>query len=215
MPIPPYSNLIDLIQNGKTDTALNLMVQRLSKDCFGLIRSRNRSLSRYEVLNVFYHAFLGFCDRVNTGRFQYKDDSAFVTYFKSACVNQVRNDNRVFCSRDMILSADILEILETKTSETRKEVSQDFIRQKLDLYDIRLDLPEIEDEHADRLKDVVRVFHTLGKKCRLLILFRFFIKLSHLEISENYGGYLEIKTPEVSRVLLGRCIGQIRKALAA
>jgi hypothetical protein len=204
--------MINAIRIGDVDDALSYVAKRLLQDCKPLIRSKNKTLGRYEIIGVFYDAFLDLADRVKSGKFQFMGEAAFATYFKRSCVNQAFNLTRGLASGDIILPAEIIEILEEDAGKLRDDVAKSFIDDKFSLYGIRLELPE-SDEMADCLDEVVKVFHTLGEKCKFLIVFKFFLKFSHQEIIDSLRLFYDIKTPEVSRVELARCIGNIRKGL--
>jgi hypothetical protein len=206
-----YSDIIDLIRKKEIDVALKELVLRLSKDCIPLIRSKNKTLTRHEVLGIFYYAFLDLSDRIEAGKFQFQDDSSFISYFKTSCVNQTYKLSREMSVKELILPGEILEILDREATEIRREVRSNFIENKVNLYDIKLDLPDIEDEGSDHLNEVVKVFHTLNDKCKFLIVLKFFLKLSHQEISDSLNLFYEIRSPDVSKTELYRCIGTIKR----
>ncbi|MCX6223734.1 MAG: hypothetical protein NTV01_03125 [Bacteroidia bacterium] len=208
-----YSNIIELIRKKEIDIALKNLDIRLSKDCFPLIRAKNRSLTRHEVLGVFYYAFLDLCDRIAEEKFQFVDDSSFVSYFKTSCVNQTYKLSREQSIKELILPVDILENLEV--NRTLVDVGKDFFNNKMELYGIELQMEDIEDEISGCLNEVVKVFHTLGDKCKFLIVLKFFLKLSHQEISDSLNLFYEIKSPDVSKTELYRCIGNMKRIIAA
>lgn len=203
--------IVDLIKTKKMDKALSLIYNRHSRDCLPLIRMKTRNLNRYEMLSMFYGAFLDLSDRIASGAYEYRDDPSFLSYFKTACVNQAREYNRTFCLPDFILSSEILGIMQDDCRESEKIAREDFIQEKKKRYGIDLELPVEKDGEADPLTEVVKAFHTLSDRCKFLIVLKFFVNLSHREIVDALNLFFEIRNEDVSKSELHRCLRYIKE----
>jgi len=190
------------------DQALTLLYSRHSKDCLPIILSEVKNLNRYEVLSIFYYAFLNFCDRVPTGEFQYRNDASFTGYFKTACVNQARKFRREYALPAFILPSEMLEVMKDDVNEAEELAEQDFLEDKKNRYAIELKFEE--DNKFDLLDEVVRVFHAMNDKCKFLLVLKFFLNLSHREIADALRLFYEIKNENVSKSELYRCLDYIK-----
>jgi len=203
------NEIIRLIQENQTDQALKLILMKHSRDCLPLIRSKTKNLDRYESLAILYDAFLDFCDRVMRNDYQYRDDTSFLSYFKSACVNKAREFNRDLTLPDFILLPEVLDLVKDDVDEAKENAMQEFLEEKREKYGIELEFRE--DDQLDALMDkVVRIFHQLNDKCKFLIVLKFFMKMSHNEIVDALRFFYEIKNDAVSKTELHRCIERMK-----
>lgn len=202
------SEIIRLIRENQRDRALKMMVMKHATDCLPLIRSKTRNLDRYELLSVMYHAFLDFCDRVDRKEYTYRDDASFLSYFKTACVNQAREFNRAVDLPDIVLLPEILELVKDDAREAEEAARKEFLEEKRAAYGIELDL-ETEEE-TDLMDEVVRLFHKLNDKCKFLLVLKFFLNMSHREIADALRLFFEIGNENVSKSELHRCIERMK-----
>jgi hypothetical protein len=208
-----YVEILSLIRDNNMNQALKAVDYRLAKDCLLLIRSKTKKLDSNEVYAIFYYAFLDFCEKVKKGRFKYQNDSAFESYFKKGCVNHALQKTRELLHTELILPVEILELLENESSKVGKDIEKDFIKEKLELYGIQLDFEE--DGIFSYLPQVIKSFHSLGELCKFLIILRFFVKLSHQEISNNLSVFYNIKNANVSKTQFNRCMDRIKENVLA
>jgi hypothetical protein len=199
--------MIKLIEKKKLKEAHEILSARLKNDCLALIWRKDRHLTARERVSVFDEAFMALCLRVENGKFVYKDDKSFVTYFKTSCVHQVYKIWKLE-QKEFSFPGEILENLESK--EKLEEVRNDFIQEKIHLYGIKLVLDDNEDEIQERFDKVMKIFNTMDPKCQLIIWFKFFEKLSHEEIVEVLESDYKINSADTSKQMLCRCLNHIR-----
>lgn len=203
-----YEEIIQFIKEKNMDQALRLITTRLSSECIPLIKSKSKHLTHYESLAIFYYAFLDLSGRIEKGSFTYENESSFESYFKRSCVNQAYNFIRETSVPKMMLPFEIIELMAGELEKTKREEEDTFIKEKLDNYGIELTIGD--EEETDITEYVIRAFHTLTDRCKFLIVFKFFLKMSHREIVDALQLFYEIKNENVSKTELNRCIGYIR-----
>jgi hypothetical protein len=204
-----YGEIVDLIKNKNMDLALKILFSKLSNECLRLIRSKRKNITHYEAIGIFYYAFLDLCERINSDKFIFQNDSAFITYFKTACVHQVFAFIRETSSPVILLPREVYELLHEEGKEKIQQSKNDFIGEKKNLYDIEIQFTE--EETFDYLGEVIRSFHLLGEKCKILILLKYFVQQTHEQISDILRLFYDVHNANVAKTQLSRCIRDMRK----
>jgi len=196
------------IQNEELEEGLQLLSEHLLKDCILLISSITREQNKYELYSLFYDSYLDFAGKVRDGKFSYVSDSAFKSFFKTACSHKAKEYNRKYNRYNEWLSEDFIE----KNFESYEDLFQENKKTEYDLaYEkYGIDLSSTETDHEFPV-DVIKAFHKLNEKCKFLVVLKYMINLSHKEIVDCLSNFYELKNENVSKTELKRCLDNLKR----
>jgi DNA-directed RNA polymerase specialized sigma24 family protein len=210
MKAPTGNQIIEMIADARYDEALNGLYRKAGKECLLLIKSKSRRINHSEAMSIFYASFLEFCRKSAEGDFSYRDEDAFISYFKTTCAHQSYRHLREEKMPGFIIEDDITDVLGADADIVARDTVSTFVKHKAEKYDISLDPEEVSPKQS-LLKEVTRVFHGLSDRCKFLIVLKFFLNLSHREIVDTLDIFYGIRNEEVCKTDLYRCLEQIRE----
>ena len=203
-----FEKAIQHIQNEELEEGLQLLSEHLLKDCILLISSITREQNKYELYSLFYDSYLDFAGKVKEGKFSFVSDSAFKSFFKTACSHKAKEYKRKFNKYDDWLSENFFE----RNFESYDDLFQENKKTEYELvyekYGISLSTSESEQEFP---LEVIKAFHKLNEKCKFLVVLKYMINLSHKEIVDCLCNFYELKNENVSKTELKRCLDNLKK----
>ncbi len=199
------------IQNEELEEGLQLVAENLLRDCIMLIASITKEQNKYELYSLFYDSYLDFANKVREGKFSYVSDSAFKSFFKTACSHKAKEHKRIFRKNEDWLSESFFD----RHFESFDELFQENRKTEYDLvyekYGISISTSDIDQEFP---VEVIKAFHKLNEKCKFLVVLKYMINLSHKEIVDCLCNFYELKNENVSKSELKRCLDNLKKQTA-
>ena len=193
--------VIKLCQIGNDDKAKEILIKMLQSVSIGLILSKTRVSEQHDALSIFYDAVMEQVDEILSGKFVYVEDAKFMAYFKNKCIFKAKEFVRENIA-PFIPMADISGqteyILENEYNEIRGE---DYSR-KNEMYNINL---TPDPQKLGFPKEVMEAFHRLSDKCKILIVLKKLMNVSHRTIVDTVGQLYTISNENVSKNALKRC----------
>ncbi|MCD4734899.1 MAG: hypothetical protein K8R53_02535 [Bacteroidales bacterium] len=192
---------VEFCKRGDPVKAKEFLIDILQAEAIGLILAKSAISNEQDALSIFYDAVLEQIDEMTTGKFKYINDAKFLSYFKSKCIMKAREFNKMI-SGPFIPMPDIedeqVEIIMETYNETRKQEYQ-----RLNEH-YGLDLKP-DYENIKLPAEVMDAFHNLQDKCKMLIILRKIMKISHKKIVDSVGLLYSIGNENSCKNTLKRC----------
>ncbi len=192
---------IKLCQNGNGDKAKEILIEMLQAASIGLILSKTRVREEHDALSIFYDAVMEQVDEIASGKFAFVDEMKFMAYFRQKCIFKAKQFIRENIA-PFVPMADISAQTESVLEEEYDEIRTENYSRKNELYNVSL-TPD-----AQKLgfpKNVMEAFHHLSDKCKILIVLKKLMNVSHRAIVDTVGVLYTISNENVSKNSLKRC----------
>ena len=172
--------------------------------CVGLIKAKEK-LSEEEAISTFYEGLSVLCTKIKAGAVSYKSDAQLRSYLITTCLNKAKEYKRTVRGGKFIIPTDQIEAADTDYEEAFYQNQQEAYKTNELLYGINLN--EVQEEEEERVLplDMIRAFHDLIDKCKLLIVLKVLLGINHKEIVKTLGLFYELKNANVSKSILSRC----------
>ena len=201
MGLNKYGNVFALCKNGDENKAKEDLIEMLQDRSVGLILKKSRVTEKHDALSIFYDAILEQVDEVVAGKFVFENDRKFEAYFKTKCLFKAKTFVRENIA-PFIPKGDI-DLLAYETMERKYEdIRNQEYEKKGKLYDIDL---SPDPASLELPKHVVAAFHRLSDKCKIMIILKKLMNISHRKIVETVGTLYTIGNENVSKNILRRC----------
>nr|NQU90529.1 hypothetical protein [Bacteroidota bacterium] len=193
--------VIKLCQNGNDDNGKEILIEMLQSGSIGLILSKTRVSEKHDALSIFYDAIMDQLDEILSGKFVFVDEVKFRAYFRKKCIFKanafVRENIAPF-----IPMADISEQTEHLLENEYDEIRNEGYYRKNELYNLDL---SPDPQKPGFPKQVMEAFHQLSDKCKMLIILKKLMNVSHRKIVDTVGLLYTIGNENVSKNMLKRC----------
>ena len=195
---------ISFIKEGKHIEGRQILLDLLMKECVGLIISQQQ-VREEEAISIFYEALELLCEQIQNELFIYKDDKGFKTYLKTTCLNKTREYKRILKGSAFISASETLEETAKDYEELVDTLQREVYNRKKALYGIQLDKNDGTHTYKKPSIDMIKAFHHLKDKCKLLIVLRVLFNIDHKEIVNTLSLFYKMKNENVSKSMLRRC----------
>ncbi len=193
--------VIKLCQNGNDDKAKEILIEMLQSVSIGLILSKTRVTEKHDALSIFYDSILEQVDEVLSGKFVFVDDVKFKAYFNNKCIYKAKGFVRENIA-PFVPMADISGQTEHILEDEYNEIRNEDYNRKNKLYNIDLTPGP---QKLGFPKQVMEAFHRLSDKCKILIVLKKLMNVSHRTIVDTVGLLYTISNENVSKNALKRC----------
>lgn len=207
-----FKEVFNLIKDDNLESGLKIISKHLLRDCVMLMSSKTITNDKYELYSLFHDNFLDFATKVKEGRFEYKSDSAFISFFKTGCSHRAKEHRRLYGKNDDWLSVTDFESHSDELDNIFQENKTNEYKSVYETYGINLE--DIESKEVFPL-EVIKGFHSMNEKCKFLLVMKYMLNLSHKNIVDCLCNFYELKNENVSKSELKRCIERLKKTVAA
>ena len=94
----------ELIKDDNLEEGLKIISKHLLRDYVMLMFSKTSTNDKYELYSLFHDNFLDFAAKIKEGKFEYKSDSAFISFFKTGCSHRAKEHRRLYGKNEDWLS---------------------------------------------------------------------------------------------------------------
>nr|NQU89751.1 hypothetical protein [Bacteroidota bacterium] len=192
---------IKLCQNGNDDKGKERLIEMLQSGSIGLILSKTRVSEQHDALSIFYDAIMDQVDEILSGKFVFADEIKFKAYFRKKCIFKAKGFVRENIA-PFIPMADISEQTEYLFETEFDDIRNEEYNRKNELYNIDL---APDPQKSGFPKHVMEAFHKLSDKCKMLIILKKLMNISHKTIVDSVGFLYTIANENVSKNALKRC----------
>lgn len=192
---------IEICRNGDHNKTREILIDMLQSESIGLILSKTKVSNEQDALSIFYDAIMDQVDEMISGKFNFINELKFISYFKNKCILKAKEFIRENISPFIPLPDIALENEEIIEDEFNEIRTQDYNR-KNELYGIDL-MPDLEKTGLPI--EVMKAFYFLSDKCKILIVLRKIMNISHKKIVDSVGILYTIGNENVCKNTLKRC----------
>lgn len=200
-------NAIELIRNGKEEEGRLILLKLMSKVSISYMLNQEITLSEKEAKVIFYEAVVSVCEKIKSGEFSHIEPDAFRNYLKNNCAFKAREYKRSEELPPFVVTPDYIDNYSTLYKNLLYERQKEEYMHFQTLNDIHIK-PEKSDKTLLSIK-VIKAYHSLGEKCKILILLRHILGLSDTEIATSLFPFYEIKNERISHSEIQRCMKRL------